>query len=109
MPGRMPMNASISSGLRRTSLVRSAALRSGLATIAAMRSRVSVVDWQPATIAATSPRKSRRILSTAFYKLDRRLEERQVLLVLGRVGVIDLHPFARRRGAQAAGLEGLHV
>ena len=33
MPGVMPMKASISSGLRRWSLVRSAALRSGLATI----------------------------------------------------------------------------
>ena len=38
MPSRTPMNASISAGLRRTSLVRSAAVRSGLATIAAMRS-----------------------------------------------------------------------
>ena len=38
MPGTMPMNASISAGLRRMSLVRSAALRSGLATMAAMRS-----------------------------------------------------------------------
>jgi hypothetical protein len=42
MPGRTPMNASIWSGLRRMSLVRSAALRSGLAKISAMRSLESV-------------------------------------------------------------------
>src|SRR5437764_3668144 len=37
MPGRTPMKASISTGLRRTSLARSASLRSGAATIAAYR------------------------------------------------------------------------
>src|SRR5919198_625261 len=63
MPGRRPMNASICSGLRRWSLVRSAALRSGLATISAMRSRLivpaGIVDWHPATRTAadkTNPR-----------------------------------------------------
>jgi hypothetical protein len=61
MPGLIPMNASICSGLRRRSFVRSETLRSGLATISAMRCEESVgfaacegrVDMSPHAASAT--------------------------------------------------------
>jgi hypothetical protein len=54
------MNANICAGLRRMSLVRSAALRSGLARISAIRSGDSFAaldgDWAVASTAARSQR-----------------------------------------------------
>src|SRR5678815_199897 len=49
MPWRTPMKASISAGLRRISLVRSASLRSGFATIWAILSRETGAAAQPAS------------------------------------------------------------
>src|SRR4051794_13299143 len=47
------------------------------------------------------------LLTIAFHERDRRLEELEVLLVLGRVLAIDLDPLAR--ACRAAGLERNHV
>src|SRR5262245_27925068 len=112
MPGRTPMKARINSGLRRWSLVRSAALRSGLATISAMRSRLigPLVDWHAATIVTASNASAQRrrfplAAPAVFHVFQRGAEQLQILLVLGSVGAVDLDPLRGRPCAQAAGLE----
>src|SRR4051794_5316673 len=69
IPGRGAMNTSMSTGLRRTSFLRSASLRSGLATIASAWARGSGAvslragapgPAQPATQASKAARNSER-------------------------------------------------
>src|SRR4051812_35071009 len=109
MPGRTPMNASIGSGLRRTSLLRSAALRSGLATSSAMRSRLigpeaGTVDWHAAARAvvnsATANSANERLMATRFMAmlLETLLK---TLLETGR-GRIMLQYFSRENHMEAA-------
>src|SRR6478672_7341930 len=76
MPGRMPMKPSICSGLRRSSLVRSAAVRSELLTICAICSDESggklcsaVAGWALTNRATLAPTANRRPFVTLFMTL----------------------------------------
>src|SRR2546426_1707257 len=113
MPGRRPMNASIGSGLRRWSLVRSAALRSGVATISAMRSRLIVVmDWHPAARTAANKANQRLIAILLEFRnrppgsesqLGQRLQELFLLRSVGQwIGFQP--PAARETGLQCTDL-----
>jgi len=76
MPGRTPMKARICEGLRRTSFSRSAALRSGLATIASIcdvdkgagdfaagaRLQAPMAPTRPAQAAAFTRRRSKSFM-----------------------------------------------